>query len=125
MAVAYDLSSKMGAFGWNALDMVKDRWASDNTSGKNPSGLINPYGSYTGNFFREKADFLKCRNITLGYTMTKDMFPNQKIFESLRLSIDAQNLFVVTPYSGIDPELSSFIAYPAQTSIILGLNVTF
>lgn len=124
-AVAYDLSSKMGAFGWNALDMVKDRWASDNTTGKNPSGLINPYGSYTGNFFREKADFLKCRNITLGYTMTKEMFPSQKIFESLRLSIDAQNLFTVTPYSGIDPELSSFIAYPAQTSIILGLNVIF
>ncbi|OXA75753.1 TonB-dependent receptor [Flavobacterium frigidimaris] len=124
-AVAYDLSSKMGAFGWNALEMVKDRWASDNTSGKNPSGLINPYGSYTGSFFREKADFLKCRNITLGYTMTKEMFPNQKIFESLRLSLDVQNLFTATPYSGIDPELSSFIAYPAQTSIILGLNVIF
>jgi TonB-linked SusC/RagA family outer membrane protein len=124
-AVAYDLSSKMGAFGWNALEMVKDRWASDNTSGKNPSGLINPYGSYTNNFFREKADFLKCRNITLGYTMTKEMFPAQKLFESLRLSLDVQNLFTVTPYSGIDPELSSFIAYPAQTSIILGLNVIF
>jgi TonB-linked SusC/RagA family outer membrane protein len=124
-AVAYDLSSKMGAFGWNALEMVKDRWASDNTDGKNPSGLINPYGSYTGSFFREKADFLKCRNITLGYTMTKEMFPNQKVFESLRLSLDVQNLFTATPYSGIDPELSSFIAYPAQTSIILGLNVIF
>jgi hypothetical protein len=57
--------------------------------------------------------------------MTKEMFPNQKVFESLRLSLDVQNLFTATPYSGIDPELSSFIAYPAQTSIILGLNVIF
>ncbi|WP_165929413.1 TonB-dependent receptor [Flavobacterium rhamnosiphilum] len=124
-AVAYDLSSKMGSFGWNALDMVKDRWASDNTTGTNPSGLVNPYGGYVGNFYREKAGFLKCRNITLGYTLTKNMFPNQKIFESLRLSADVQNLFTITPYSGIDPELSSFIAYPAQRSIILGLNVIF
>ena len=124
-AVAYDLSSKIGAFGWNALDMVKDRWASDNTKGTNPSGLVNPYGGYVGNFYREKADFLKCRNITLGYTLTKNMFPNQKVFESLRLSVDLENLFTITPYSGIDPELSSFIAYPAQRSIVLGLNVIF
>ncbi|TDO94910.1 SusC/RagA family TonB-linked outer membrane protein [Flavobacterium sp. 245] len=132
-ALAYDLSSTMGSFGWNALDIVKDRWASDNPTGKNPSGLINPYGSYTSSFFREKADFLKCRNITLGYTLTKDMFPNQKIFESLRLSVDVQNLFTVTPYSGLDPEslsgtypnTSSLVSYPAQRSIILGLNVIF
>lgn len=124
-ASAYDLYAKMGSFGWNALDMVKDRWASDNTSGSNPSGLINPYGSYTGNYFREKAGFLKCRNITLGYTLPKQVLDKQQLIRGLRVFADVQNVFVISPYSGLDPELSGFIAYPAQRSFILGLNLGF
>ncbi len=124
-AAAYDLHAKMGTFGWNALERVKDRWASDNTSGVNPSGLNNPYGSFTGNFFREKAGFLKCRNITLGYTFSPNMLGTQKVIRGIRIYADLQNAFVITPYSGIDPELSGYVAYPAQRSVILGVNVTF
>jgi TonB-linked SusC/RagA family outer membrane protein len=125
LATAYDLESTLAQFGWNALSLVKDRWASDNQSSNRPSGLNNPYGSYTGNYFRENAWFLRCRNITLGYTMPHRMLKKQNVISSVRFYIDAQNLFVVSPYSGIDPELESFAAYPVQRSWILGLNVSF
>lgn len=124
-ANAYDLYAKMGFYGWNALEMVKDRWASDNTSSNKPSGLINPYGGYTSNYFREKASFLKCRNITLGYTFSKETLSRQKVIRGLRVFIDVQNAFVMSPYSGLDPELSGIVAYPAQRSFILGLNLEF
>ncbi|HVI45311.1 MAG TPA: TonB-dependent receptor [Chitinophaga sp.] len=125
LATAYDLESTLAQFGWNALSLVKDRWSSDNQQSNRPSGLNNPYGSYTGNYFRENAWFIRCRNITLGYTMPQRILKKQKVISSVRLYIDAQNLFVITPYSGIDPELESFAAYPMQRSWILGVNVSF
>ncbi|NSL88305.1 TonB-dependent receptor [Chitinophaga sp. Mgbs1] len=125
LATAYDLESTLAQFGWNALSLVKDRWASDNQNSDRPSGLNNPYGSYTGNYFRENAWFIRCRNITLGYTAPASLLKKQHIISSVRLYLDAQNLFVISPYSGIDPELESFAAYPIQRSWIIGLNVSF
>ncbi|MBV8255527.1 MAG: TonB-dependent receptor [Chitinophaga sp.] len=125
LATAYSLESTLAQFGWNALSIVKDRWSSYNQQSSRPSGLNNPYGSYTDNYFRENAWFLRCRNITLGYRMPASTLKKQHLISSVRFYLDAQNLFVITPYSGIDPELESFAAYPMQRSWILGVNVSF
>jgi iron complex outermembrane receptor protein len=49
----------------------------------------------------EKADFLKLDNATLGYNITR---PSSGTFKSLRLYFTVQNAFIITSYSGIDPE---------------------
>ncbi|MBN8652724.1 MAG: SusC/RagA family TonB-linked outer membrane protein [Cytophagales bacterium] len=49
----------------------------------------------------EKADFLKLDNITLGYTVK---LPNSNSFRNIRLYTTVQNAFVITKYTGIDPE---------------------
>ena len=53
----------------------------------------------------EKADFLKLDNATLGYTfqMTKNGKPG--MISSLRAYISGQNLFTITNYTGVDPEV--------------------
>ena len=68
-------------------------------------------------------------NITLGYTFT----PNQYL-SKLRIYASVENAFVLTNYSGLDPELATnfFSAgmddrdkYPSIRSFTVGLNVTF
>jgi len=74
----------------------------------------------------EKADFIKLDNITLGYNITPS-----KVFQSLRLYVTAQNIFTVTSYSGIDPELPQFNGgidnniYPVSRRFVFGLNANF
>ena len=72
--------------------------------------------------FLENASFLKVDNITLGYSF-------KKLFNSKlggRVSFTAQNPFVITKYSGLDPEVSSGIdnnAWPRPRIFVLGLNL--
>lgn len=49
----------------------------------------------------EKADFLKLDNITLGYKVN---LPNSNSFRNIRIYTTVQNAFVLTKYTGIDPE---------------------
>jgi TonB-dependent starch-binding outer membrane protein SusC len=49
----------------------------------------------------EKADFLKLDNITIGYTLN---LANSNSFRNVRFYTTVQNAFVITKYSGIDPE---------------------
>jgi len=88
--------------------------------------------------YLEKAGFLKLDNITLAYTFKK-MVSNISL---LRIYVSARNLFVVTHYTGLDPEIrnttyngvsEAYIDanyggdgyYPPTRSFSVGLNVTF
>ncbi|MBC2844327.1 SusC/RagA family TonB-linked outer membrane protein [Winogradskyella flava] len=69
----------------------------------------------------ERADFVRLDNISLGYTI-----PFEKI--TLRASLTATNLFVITEYDGLDPEIGNGIEnsfYPRTRDVVLGLNFTF
>ncbi len=74
----------------------------------------------------ENASFFRLDNITLGYN-----FDVKKGFQSLRLYTTVQNVFILTPYSGLDPELPQFNGgidnniYPISRRFILGVNANF
>lgn len=81
-------------------------------------------GYWLSDYFVKNASFLKCTNITLGYS-----FP-ALIKNSLsgRIYATAQNPFIITKYKGIDPEVASGIdrnPYPRPMSFLLGLNLNF
>ena len=73
----------------------------------------------------ENASFLKMDNISLGYTFDKVI--NEKV--SLRLSTGVQNVFVITKYSGLDPEITNNgvdkTIYPRQRTFLFGANLKF
>lgn len=72
-------------------------------------------------YYIQRADFVRLDNISLGYTI-----PFSKM--TLRTSLTATNLFVITEYDGLDPEISNGIEnnfYPRTRDIVLGLNFTF
>ncbi len=81
----------------------------------------------------ENGDFLKLTNVTLGYTIP---FKGSitKFIRNLRVYANATNLFTITKYSGIDPEVSNaFLTpgvdnrdkYPTTRAYTVGLSVTF
>ena len=75
-------------------------------------------------YFLENASFLRCDNITLGYTWNELLNNNLR----LRLFGAVQNPFVITKYRGLDPEVFSGIdnnVYPRPLTFTLGLVATF
>jgi TonB-linked SusC/RagA family outer membrane protein len=82
-------------------------------------------------YYLEDGDYLKFDNVTLGYTYA---LPANKYLQSVRLYVSGQNLFCITGYSGLDPELNNSITnagrdprdkYPTIRSYTLGLSVNF
>jgi TonB-linked SusC/RagA family outer membrane protein len=82
-------------------------------------------------YYLEDGAYLKFDNITLGYTYT---LPKNKYLQSVRLYASGQNLFCITGYSGLDPELNNSIwnagrdprdKYPTIRSFTAGLSVNF
>jgi hypothetical protein len=70
------------------------------------------------------ASFLRLDNISVGYTFT-DLFSNSG---TLRISLAAQNVFVLTEYDGVDPEIDDGIdntLYPRPTTFMLGVSLGF
>jgi TonB-linked SusC/RagA family outer membrane protein len=116
------LQGILDGFNGNSLTEVKNRWTHDNQNTNLPSGVPNPYPG-TGTWLLENGAFLRCKNITLGYTI-----PQKSIFKNLskaRIYIDLNNPFVLTHYTGIDPEMTGRSIYPPQRSFAMGVDVTF
>ncbi|MCG8310778.1 MAG: TonB-dependent receptor [Cytophagales bacterium] len=85
-----------------------NRWTPENENDIPASGQnINQSTRYI-----EDGDFVRLSNLSLGYTI-----PVSKGIRSLRLYISAQNAFIITNYSGYDPESSS-----ASNSVSAGIN---
>ncbi|WP_026754910.1 TonB-dependent receptor [Sediminibacter sp. Hel_I_10] len=83
------------------------------------TGFIN--NQQFSDLYVENASFMKLDNISLGYNI-----PFEKI--NFRASLTATNVFTITEYSGLDPEIASGVdnnVYPRPRTFVLGLNFTF
>ena len=79
-------------------------------------------------YFVRNASYVKCSNITLGYTFPALLeYAGQKYFNG-RIFLTVQNPFIISKYKGIDPEVASGYdsnPYPRPRSFQLGLNLNF
>ncbi|WP_276374907.1 TonB-dependent receptor [Chryseolinea sp. H1M3-3] len=136
--LSFTLRSNLGGYIYNnvASNTANLSRANDNFVPRNmvtsvlKSNFKNP--QYFTDYYIESADFLRMDNITLGYTANEILSNKVK----LRLYVTAQNLFLLTDYSGLDPEVSSGSGatlapgidnnvYPRSRTFIFGLNVGF
>lgn len=86
------------------------------------------YDWVLSDYFVHNASFLKCDNITLGYTFQNLFKGGNYQGISGRIYATASNVFTITNYDGIDPEVYGGIdnnVYPRPISFILGLNLNF
>ena len=86
------------------------------------------YDHALSDYFVHNASFLKCDNITLGYSFN-ELFKggNYKGIDG-RIYLSATNVFTITKYEGIDPEVGGGIdnnMYPRPFTLQLGVNLNF
>ena len=98
------------------------------------TNLTAKYGRYVGESgyqanvantnYLYKANYLKLKNITLGYTLPSNI-ANKIYMKGLRVYINGENLFTLTKYPGFDPELGAGFTYLTSRSVSLGASITF
>ena len=110
----------------------RNAWTPENTNTNIPSLKMNSsWDNENSSFWMHKSDFLKLRNIQLGYTVPAQIASRLKL-EKLYLFANAQNVFTVLwhkGYEGFDPERASNIngdaVYPVARIVSFGINLTF
>ncbi len=91
-------------------NLIARYWTGEGSTNKFPrysSGSHNNFkcNSYNSDIFIQNADYVKIRNITLGYDF-KQVFKRLP-FQMLRVFVTGQNLFTFTGYDGMDPEVGT------------------
>ena len=158
-ATAYALSSTSGS--QNSFTNVYSKYANNRWRYSNPTTGETIYKSYyldgqpgiykdlnanankwspadlTTNImldaFVEDGSFIRCSDVTIGYNLPKSIC--QKIYlNKVRAYVSCSNLFILTKYSGYDPEVDvqsgltpsmDYNRYPRARTFSFGLNVTF
>ena len=113
-------------YGVNALEDVKNRWSYQNPTGDMPGVAEANSGvdPKSPDFFYEKAWYLRLDNVSIGYTFNSKWFGGY--IKNARAYVAGRNLYVFTPYNGMDPETGNGIgAYPNQWSLAFGLSLKF
>ena len=111
-----------------ALGLYKNLNA--NASLWNPADVVN---NVMFSYFVEDGSFLRCTDVTVGYTLP-NLITKKFGIEKVRAYVSASNLFILTSYSGYDPEVDvqsgltpsmDYNRYPRSRTFSFGLNVTF
>ncbi len=117
--------------GNTTMDIYKNSFFGDNGLTDQPRcGMINDSGAWVGDpsknygtissFWVEKGDYLKCKNLVVGYTIPQRLTKKAYI-NKVRVYFTASNLFTITKYSGIDPEIGGT---STQASNLAGTSMT-
>lgn len=85
---------------------------------------LGGYSSTASDFWEYKGDYIKLKNVQLGYTLPQKYSEKIKM-EKLRFYLSADNLFTLTRYPGMDPELGTNKTYPLMRQYAFGLQLTF
>lgn len=109
-------TQNFGTDGNTTLEIYKNSFFGDNGLTDQPRcGYLDETGAWIGDpsgnfgtvssFWVEKGDYLKLKNLVIGYTFP---IPSswRKVLTKARIYFSAQNLFTITKYSGIDPEIA-------------------
>ena len=108
----YTTEQNAGQTQWNPADLRKD---------------------YTIDKFVEDGSFLRCSDITLGYSLPSNIIKHAGM-SKCRFYASVTNPFIITSYSGFDPEVDvqsgltpsyDFNRYPRSRSYVLGINLSF
>jgi TonB-linked SusC/RagA family outer membrane protein len=113
-----------------ALDKGWSRWQQPGDVATHPKYVIkgNKNSQKTSSRFLEDGSYLRLRNVNLSYALPKAWLDRVNI-GSARISIGGDNLWTLTKFSGIDPEVDdrgiNYVKYPASTKWFAGLEINF
>lgn len=129
-----------GVFSGSKSERLLDMWSPENPNSMTPVPGTDKASNFeyaSSSYYVQDASFLKLKNLQIGYN-----FPTEKIFKKdsgvnrFRMYFGVTNLFTITKYSGLDPEVSAtpsaypalgvdFGVYPQSRQYMLGLSLGF
>jgi hypothetical protein len=124
-----------------------DSWTPTNTNAKLPilDAADGGSGQVPVSYYVEPGGYLRMKNLSIGYTIPTNVLLRSGI-EKIRIYVQAQNLFTVTKYTGLDPDISTQLVgrgnyrdarsdanslgvdygnFPTPRILSVGINVTF
>jgi hypothetical protein len=120
----------------NYTSAIFARWHGDGTSNFLPRLTSGTHTNWQNisDLYMENGDYMRMQNLTVGYDFKK-LFKKMPM-QQMRLYFTAQNLFTITGYSGMDPEIGyggsqSWVSgvdlgfYPSPRTYMVGVNVKF
>jgi TonB-linked SusC/RagA family outer membrane protein len=119
-------------------EYYENHWREDRPSNKYTRALANDdntLNNVPSDAWVEDGSFVKLKNVTVGYTLPFDLLDRYSV-SKLRVYLSSQNLFFITKYDGLDPEIGiqggnatqngvDNGTYPSSRSFTVGLNLTF
>jgi TonB-linked SusC/RagA family outer membrane protein len=114
--------------GANMWASTLNRWTKQNPSTTMPRAVqSDPAANMRfSDRFVENAAFLRLKNVQLGYTLPAQALQRLEFISNLRIYATGNNLFVLTDWTGIDPEaITTGGIVPPVRSFVIGLNATF
>ncbi len=135
-AVSFQTQGEYGLY-MNQLAKVLNYWTASNPN----SNIPTPRASFGNNNlvmsdrFLETGSYLRVQNVRIGYNLPQ-RWASKAMMTHLKVYISGQNLFVITKYSGLDPEVGSlnqnptlqnvdYGRYPTPRLLTAGLNAEF
>lgn len=130
--LSFNFSGASGNQIYNATDNFLNNFGGNVSQRIADAASIPPGAS---SFFLEDGSFLRLNNLTIGYNLPVD---GLSWLSKARIYISGQNLFVITDYTGYDPEVDTpvavggnlsygidFATYPRARTILFGVNIGF
>lgn len=128
-----------GVFKGQKSVRLLDAWSPDNPNSMIPSQTLEAAAEEyaTSSYYVQDGSFLKLKNLQVGYTVpTKKLFGRSNAFTKMRIYLGVTNVFTLTKYEGLDPEVSAAPSdypalgvdlgiYPQARQYIFGINVGF
>jgi len=124
-------------------DFYNNRWTENNKTNEYPRAVWSDVNgnSRISDAFVEDGSYLRLKNVEIGYTLNGKLVKKMK-GTTLRLYMSVQNLFTITGYSGMDPEIGQSVSsdgwaggvtasgvdvgiYPYSRSFSMGINLKF
>jgi len=114
--------------GINVSSDLLNAWTPDNTNTNVPAlEASNAVLDGSSDRYLFKSDFIRLKNISLGYNFTKSQLGNLPV-RSIKIFVQAENLYTWTDWKGFDPEpvtTYSLNVYPNPKTVSVGVNVDF
>lgn len=121
---------------WNMSKDMMNRWHGEGTTNKYPR-LIASDPNQNGRFsdrYVENGSYLRMKNLQVGYTLPA-AFTQKFRISRLRVYGSIDNVFVITKYTGFDPEMGDYLSnplnngvdlasYPRPRTFVLGINIS-
>lgn len=108
-------------------DITDNAWTPDNPYNSTYPVLRNSSNgknNIASDAFVHNAAYFRCKNIQLGYTIPRRITKKFSV-ENLKIYGSIDNLFTITDFPGLDPEVGADVGYPAIRQYSIGINVSF